>query len=411
MWLDGVSWFQVHVGAIFSSCDSFVVTNCRTSTDPTRLVLKEDQFVYVYDLTCFTSMLHPHADFLWDLGNYCMDTTVTIFDTHTGIRDISLGTLVHDLYKLHSNAYFSLERVSGHTALFENGPGGFLGIGGNIQSAKFLHGAVMFQLTTTENENNCAGDDGQKVCDEIVSSEQALRTLGTIQTSKQHRTDEGTCVCLKRSLCQTGKRLIHGQLGALPSMEFPRKSEKVDFRYPRVARMTENQRRNCAISSLNSSIQKMYQHKDTEWGGVLLRLLRFFYFHAGIPVGGNQTMSGNRMIGTCLPLSSVIVTANPVKYMIENHYLGFATMRVHEHLPYEEEFEDLSIGYSFKSNSCKYLKLLETLGYVRSAVCHEVYAGEEGYMKMRYRSFPLPPQVYEYIVIERVPIRLKTDCF
>jgi hypothetical protein len=151
----------------------------------------------IYDYASFTSRLVDFKQFVQELAEFCMDTQVTLFDTHIGIRKENLGRLLH-IYNetCNKDGEFSVHRIFG-IGPFDDGVivshkvAGMLGVYGNIVGSTALHGITAINICGSEDQTNTIGDDAGMTYDATVISfediKRAIRTIGDIAEDKFER--------------------------------------------------------------------------------------------------------------------------------------------------------------------------------------------------------------------------------
>lgn len=153
-----------------------------------------DDVFMIYDYTCFTSALADFKVFVNDLGQFCMDQLVRIFDTHEGVKEIRLG----QLFLMYNDACnldpeFSIHRIEGldkdhPRAIVHHRVAGMLGVFGNIVGSTVLHGLVTLGIIGTEEQVNVVGDDAaikfKRSEMGIAYVQEAINVIGSVATEK-----------------------------------------------------------------------------------------------------------------------------------------------------------------------------------------------------------------------------------
>jgi hypothetical protein len=169
------------------------------STDPrTRYSLQrieelsQNDDLYIYDYTSFTSRLVDNREFIDRLAMYCMDTSVYIFDTHEGPIVANLGQLINSYnQEVNFECPFDVTRILGlpEPLILHMATSGPLGVPGNIVTSTTTHGIIQAEITGSVNRGNSLGDDGVAVRDASgpISREEVMelhQSIGAIEESK-----------------------------------------------------------------------------------------------------------------------------------------------------------------------------------------------------------------------------------
>jgi hypothetical protein len=284
-------------GAFNDLADSVDPSNRFFKLNPTRLHLEdEEHYVYIYDLTTFTSNMHEQPYFLDRLAHHCKGRQVRVLDAWEGVVTKDLGEMLLSYNTTNTGLRYTSRVVAKWThGQWEKGAhhtAGFLGVYGNIATCTFLHAAVMLQTCTRQDQLNVAGDDGAKV--DIVDSAPtfgAIRLLGLIEESKAYFSNMDGCVCLKRPLYQIGDRVVQGMMTIWPNIELL--PGEVDPRYPFIKDMSVKTRKASCVRSMLLFLRMLAEvpdadiqvHHDTIWSLILgSRVVRvmLIVLHAGI---------------------------------------------------------------------------------------------------------------------------------
>jgi hypothetical protein len=155
--------------------------------------LPESVFL-IYDYTSFTSMLEEFKRYCAWLGDFLKGYTCRIWDTHCGVREDDLGSLMH-AYNAACNiqAEFSVHRLTEQSpddtsVILNHHVAGLLGVFGNIVGSTSLHGLVGIQITGNQDWLNAIGDDAEMLIDgDLIGLEETkdcIRLLGDIADEK-----------------------------------------------------------------------------------------------------------------------------------------------------------------------------------------------------------------------------------
>lgn len=379
----------------------FEFTHKRLAVDPTRLESSDGSPLFIYDLRSFTSNLDEHAHFLDEFSMYCKGTPVFLMTPVEGLIEADLGTLIALLRDCHDCPLFDISKFLPGAPFQCGGPGGILGVRGNIQTAKLLHGIVLAHNHKSFGDLNVAGDDGASVDGDHVVDFNTLLLLGDLAKEKVFTTAEPGAVCLKRSIVQRGKHFIHGSIVSLPNFEYPLATSDVDLRYPSIRQMSKNERRKSAAASLLSSAMSCTGKLDIQEAKIYLEIVRMFYDYSGLPLEGSIPQCGGAPIGLVPPFASILRSNSLIIDTIYMRYRGQARLKTREHLTQEVLYEEQD---TFLANSSPHLKYLETLGYLEKEPVYEIVVGSQGLMRLLLEfTDPIPP-VWSYTVVQDVPL-------
>lgn len=206
--------------------DAIPGVNRETRFDISGIRLTEDEVLFIYDYSSFTSNLIELTDFTRELANFYRGTKVVIVDMHYGLVETDLGDLLDDYNESCNNypsfeiqrsldpEFFAAELVYHHHS-------GMLGVPGNISSCTLLHGIHLMVLCLSM-YCRCVGDDaigamminGQDGKDSLYRN---LSNLGDIAFSKMEfwesvpleleDYDSVMWNYTKRPICRTGQRV------------------------------------------------------------------------------------------------------------------------------------------------------------------------------------------------------------
>lgn len=220
-----------YVRKIFNTlANSFNPTHFLTRMNTSRIMPSDEDRVFIYDYTSFTSNMAEQKYFLDHLASFCDGTMVRVLDTHRGILNISLGSLIRgyndDCNRLPA---FSRERIEpGDESVYVHKIAGFLGVYGNITSCTILHGLHACQICGSLDRCNCVGDDAviaqrREKDPSMKIAKDAINSIGTSHDKKFHIFEDGGLYpqrsgwqFIKRPLDRFINRLYVGEL-----LDFP----------------------------------------------------------------------------------------------------------------------------------------------------------------------------------------------
>jgi len=380
--------------------DSFECCERHACTNPSRLRFDEGRFGIVYDLSVFTSNLHEHASFLHWLSQQCIGVSVTICDARHGLVKADLGEIIGKLYQIHQFPSYTTGNVFPVETASVHHTAGFLGVYGNIITAKFLHAIVVAQTIDFPNKLNVVGDDGLVETADEDTTLGSIRTLGTLRDEKVYSTRE-LAIHLKRPLIQVGSRCIQLPTISLPSFEYPADENEVDPRFPAILLSKKIERRSAAGSGALKCLQSLanfpIRERDREF---VYSLMCLNYQYSSIPIDGNVPQISQSELGFVPRLRIDEITANPLENTISYHYSGFAYLAERGTIQARASY---GASESFKGNSTDHLTYLEKLGYLDRTQNKLVYCGEPGYRLLIKEYVNPDPCVYTFVVNKDIP--------
>lgn len=136
-----------YIQPIFNTLiDSFQSTHRVFRYDTSLVRVADDEVLFIYDYSAFTSKLHEVNDFLRDLSLFFEGTFVTLVDTHDGEIQVNLGEMMRE-YVDECNSqspFLSMLEPNGDPMEYESrllfSETGKLGVPGNITSCTLIHG-------------------------------------------------------------------------------------------------------------------------------------------------------------------------------------------------------------------------------------------------------------------------------
>jgi hypothetical protein len=186
--------------------DLFEVSHRRRRFDLRRLDIDEEDDVWVYDYSSFTSNFTEQKYFLDSLADFCQGYPLVVFDVRHGKLQLDLGQYIRD-YNAACNKLPEfvmgpaiMKRLSLAFARYRHMKAGALGVYGNLASCTVLHGLFSMNLTGSVRKSSVVGDDGLIVkrtqygeledgerteeLDHMSEIRNALRLLGEISDMK-----------------------------------------------------------------------------------------------------------------------------------------------------------------------------------------------------------------------------------
>lgn len=398
--------------------DSLPMSHHKSRLRPGRLVLPlpedEDQTFhwFIYDLSSFTSNCCIQRSLCYALSGFFEGVEVCLMDEREGPVWQDLGSLLYQ-YTLHcvENPPLSIERfdpsLMGVTLLHE--VASMLGIFGNLMSCTFGHTSIVSQISSNPDNTNCAGDDGlvptSLETEGIVDS--AIQIVGSYEREKTFRGEEEATICLKRPFEET----------------YPHPTLLNNIVPPTVitALLVFGQT-DLRFSTYEDYNSWSKEDRITVIGKDLIRTLRSAWRLGYKDVGRLSAMVYGfaklvkRLLGVWPKPSagngSYMWPLDPADYEFESAdplYILFVYLSpvpreidLREVVPsYPDTF---SSGDTFRSNSCKFLKLFEMLGYLQKEAVRIPL--DPSRILLHYTnlvSSAFVPTVYQYRVIHDIP--------
>lgn len=146
--------------------DSFEVSHRRRRYDLERLDIDQEDEVWVYDYSSFTSNLTEQKYFLQELADYCKGYPLYVFDVSYGKVKLDLGSYIEEYSKVccvGPKFYLSdqlLRLTKFLPATYTHQKAGALGVYGNLASATVLHGLFSMNVFGSVRKSSVVGDDG-----------------------------------------------------------------------------------------------------------------------------------------------------------------------------------------------------------------------------------------------------------
>jgi len=381
--------------------DRFDPTNKRLCVRPTRIILRNGNYAYIYDLESFTSNLHEQIHYLTELSHYCRHRTTTLFDSHEGFIEVHLSDLFSEFAQLHRGLLVSLERIAtdNKDLVLTQEVAGLLGVYGNITSAKWLHGVLMSQFVQELDELNVAGDDGIIAIDDHTDPYAGICVLGKMESTKVYDSREAGAICLKRPISQVESTLIQGSLVNWPLLEYPELESEVDPRYPSIRHMSKYEKKSAVASSVMTFLQELQWHSLDNGRKFIEEYVSYVYDSTGLnPRGNVPQVSGEGFFTPCI--LGDYIGKDPLRYTLEQHYRGIGQIQLRGTLPFEPRMIDES---TFRCNSDAYLSTLIRLGFLSEARIELIVIGDDGFDRIMNEYLALDRVVVEYTVLRYIP--------
>jgi len=378
-------------------CDMLPCTDRNLCVQPSRLRIDGNKDGIIYDLSSFTSNLHEHRPFIYNLATFCDGCSVTIYDSYNGYVTRDLGELLHEYNELNTNIPFSMERIYKESYIEVQRTAGLLGVYANITSAKFIHGCAILQVCKEDSYLNVAGDDGIAMHEDEDTVIDAVRTLGTMNKDRVYLLSEPGAVHLKRKIELVNGVALSGELPTLPSFEYCLKSEKCDPRYAMLVRQTQAERQNAGSSSVTSFLQSIrYLPLDRVDLLFVKHYLSEFYSWLHLPKCGSvPQISGESSFTPCI-LGDYIVK-DPIEYTLRWHYRGCAVLSKRGIKEFDRE--EILDG-KFECNGNAMLGYCLKMGYVESRKIKRYAYGDFGMYDLFEEYVHNEPNIFEYTIVD-----------
>jgi len=411
--------------------NAFPSTHHETRLQPYRLRFGDPTFeghFLVYDLSSFTSNMVAQRDFCDSLARFFLGVEVEIFDEHYGLLTVDMGEMLLDY-----NEYcvfdpvLNQERVPDYLRTqsepYPHARASMLGIYGNLMTCTVSHFLIV--ANTVEDpfsQDNTAGDDGLILffLFTYFSVLIAISLVGVYAVDKTFRSDEDGSICLKRPLYEVDNYPIK-DLALKDNIVPPNFAvsvcylldENVDPRYTvfygSAGRLDE---RISVVGKdmfrfLNSAFEMNYSNPFLlEVFDGYCRLVRALTGH--YPVAGGRVES-REYFWPVRPSEYAFLVHDPYlvyAWITSPYVMSFPEM---EDVDYESIAPLKFAGDVGVCNSCPWLRLMETLGYVEKEERRVVKVGDEVvtylYMILRKRR-QLPSTLYTFKVNRDVPVHM-----
>jgi hypothetical protein len=388
--------------AFVDLCDKLPATNRRTRVEPSRVTIRDEtNDVAFYDLTSFTSNLHPQCAFMYRLANYARGVRVYLVDAVRGIISEDLGYLIYEYTKhnLDNPSYTIPSKYGDPSVNHYHSIAGFLGVYGNIATATFLHGAVMAMRHEYTDENNVAGDDGLDITPSVDNTLNTVQLLGQVKDEKTFRMSEGCCIHLKRPITRIGNRLLQGQLYTWPSLEAGQND--TDPRYTQYNDLSNRDRRSIAASSITAFLRKLEsQHIDTSELELVDTFMIMMYDTYKLPKAGCVPQALHDSSSFVPIYEKRFIGLDPIRNTIIRNYTGIARLPLRG--KQEWQYEMFQDG-TFRCNNTKLLSYLVKLGYVEQVKIQTLSFGNAGLDQLIREYVDPDPLIYDYTIMRKLP--------
>jgi len=391
-------------------CETIDPTSKVSCVIPERLELDQGEYVYIYDLTSFTSNLHEQKSFLQFLSLKCKGVSVTLCDSWLGYIQKDLGELISEYSELYQGVRLSLERMRytyrTEVLVIEQEVASLLGIYGNITSARFLHGIVMLQVASSEKKLNAAGDDGVIATKSDMRPYSAICTMGEMEMTKSSTTKEIGSICLKRPIDQWGNRIYVGQLDIWPSLEYPRDVRQIDNRYLHLVRNTPDERTNSTCGSVLGFLKQLaHREFSIEDKQLVKSYLKFVYDRHHLSERGSvPQISGEGPFVCCT--RGDFIGKDPISYTIDMNYDGLARLPVRDEVPFHASMLRES---TFECTGSARLSYLCKMGYFTYEKKTKFIVGDMGLDLLKLEFVADSPVVNVYSRVCNVPDKLMLE--
>jgi hypothetical protein len=425
------------------------MTNHTLRLIPTNLSLVTMfSYVFIYDLTSFTSMFHEFEPFIRQLAEFMRGVTVRVWDGRNGEVERDFGQML-DIYA-DANAFkptYSTARVPwiDGDQTFNHEVAGFLGVFGNLMICTFVHGIVLLQIVGEVSRGYCAGDDGGAVlfCALILRWGQAnspdppqsenpfyndvallfyaLSLLGIIQWAKVFTTLESGAVALKRPLRQLDDKLYSPLMIIWPQsilIQQYHQWSQIDPRFPFTQQFSTRREIRHMVGTENLRFQKnifaaSHRINDEDLQSVFV-YLRWLYEHMGFPQAGlvpqYDSSTYNEPVVPRIEGGRDDLRKDPILRTLENLWTGSASVPIRgldKEFELRNGYEDLYVGEVFRGPGSPRLKWLRQLRYLKQRKLFRHVEGEEGFRLLcsEYLDpYNLEPNLYEYTVVSLPPV-------
>lgn len=408
-------------GMFLDLVDHLDCTNHVSRLNPSRILLDDpEDYLRIYDLSSFTSNCHEQASFCSHLASFCSGYSLRLFDSCKGIILEDLGHLISEFNQVCNEfPLFSLERLdkSEHLGPISHTNASFLGVYGNLATCTFLHGAVVLQAFDSPDSLNVAGDDGhfrQKPGFEDVVTD-LIRSIGVVETTKEFDSREDGAVCLKRGLYQHSGRIYQKLMVIWPS--FHSLGTLLGFRSPQFSPfdpgMSKNDFRNLVGNEILRFLSHLYYAKIQENIDFVLQFLLFYYQQTNLPEYGSLPQCNGKFLCPVLPTSKDdLYREHPLDKLLRTTYNGSAMVTCSwDEARFDDETEGIgySVGYSWRGRMTGYLSHMQKLGFVQSEKLKEFVWGDWGFERLKEDFDPYRIPVYDFLVLEDIPIHLQGE--
>jgi hypothetical protein len=400
----------------------FRETNHVTRLRPGRLFIPGSLPAHfrVYDLSNFTSNCREQRSFCLELVEFFTGVSVTVVDEHYGPEERDLGEMLWDYY-VHcvDRPLTSLERTPARFGLqdhisYQHGVASLLGIFGNLMTCTLAHFLILSPTVETPEEINIAGDDGLALEHDAneVHLDAAIELVGTVEKTKNFRSDEEGAICLKRPLHQIGSRLELSYNIVPPTVAtalsyIAGKDLDPRFNHIGIEDLKPVDRVSLVGVDLLRFLRSCYALKYENVG---LITAIFEGFEGAVRSQFNASMEslrirwGHNLFWPIHPGDYDFLAVDPIRLWCI-YYTGSRAFHVRERV-HLNVWAFREVGDVARCNSNRRLVLLERLGFVEKESISIQLDGLDA-ADFMYNLFVnprfLPPEVYSYRVIRDIP--------
>jgi len=392
-------------GAFGDLVDLLPSTNHTLRLNPTRILLEEDEHLFIYDLFAFSSNYHEQRHFLDALAEFCFGTKVIIVDAVDGMVEVDLGRLISDYNQMNTLPEYSLERVSleYQDRVQRQHIAGFLGVYGNLMTCTFIHGASVLQLVIEPSRLNVAGDDGhfarnrfKPLSDDIPM----IRANGVLETSKTFSTEEDGSICLKRGLVQVEGRLFQKRMLVWPSLGLVAELLGSPIEHLAPSKKTKEELREAVSLEVLRFLTALHFLEEIDCYEEVLSYLKTLYRLCELPTVGSVPQLEGTFLCPILPTTLGELSYHPLQYLLSYHWKGAALvpkrLRDTTMMPQVVRWEE---GFVVERTLSPFLSYMDTLGYIELLPCELLVFGESGFDRLMSEFLDFSPRVYDVRVV------------
>lgn len=395
-------------GPIFEELtNSFPPTEKYRRVRPDLISVDEDEEVYIYDLTAFSSSMHEHKWFISALAQYVSGVEVRIFDSYHGLCNVNLSSLLFEYLDSCCHPVYMTKLGYGMSTSIEyvHNVAGFLGVYGNIMSCTFPHGVVNAQSGRREDSSITAGDDAMNASVHLERHvHDSSETIGSLQREKVFLLSEEGSVALKRPVQYFAGSILKRDNVLWPSFCYLQSDYDWGLRFDsRVTRSDRIRSFRTSLFSFMISLSRVELSLEDRY--FVLEILGPIYQELRAP------FEGSLMSGKSWPSILVFdLGTDPYEVLLRRFptytYLINATID-----DIENQDMDLDALSVFEREGSPYLSWLCKMGYcLREEIKVEVKVEDrfaDVVMALSGRSSSRP--VFRFTMLESVPERFLLD--
>lgn len=229
---------SVYIQAIFN-----IFVDCLESTHRYRRFsihelgrLSQEEILFIYDYSSFTSNLSQLRSFLEALCEYLKEHYVNVLDAVQGVIRVSLGEIIRwYMEDCNTDVEFDCSKVLDVIEAIVTHNTGLLGIPGNISSSTLLHGIHLMMALATIHGSRVVGDDAMGILTQFSTTTSLLEfmdvlsNLGEVSWEKteywEHDEEEDEDMddawhFVKRPIDRIESRIYSGTLSNYPSINY-----------------------------------------------------------------------------------------------------------------------------------------------------------------------------------------------